>query len=220
LVVRNHSDTPTLFHPDSKTDHWKEALAITPHPHHYDHPEKHLEYGTPRSCPSRSTTSMSDHSISRSKTPPSPHHFDHPLTTLTNTTNEPVAKVVLKKKPFKLANMEMKGIKDRLSKILGDKPDKKDVKFELNIEKKSRPNTARSDQRLRWDEDHVGVRNTHWNEVSPNVIQRKADDQTISVGIDKPLLPRKKGDWLHSPLGKIKVDAGSLYMGDLEIFAK
>jgi hypothetical protein len=158
---------------------------------------------------------MSDISVSRSKTPPSPHHFDSPLNTIVPGV---IPNEIKKKKIMKEGNLEAVGIKNRLKKGTSLQMAKETT--EGMPERKSRPNTAKSEQRIRWDSDHVGVRNTHWNEISPNAIQRKANDQTIQISAEKPLLARRKGEWLHTPLGKIKMDLGSLFMGELEVGAR
>ncbi|KAJ3106823.1 hypothetical protein HDU97_005535 [Phlyctochytrium planicorne] len=53
----------------------------SPHPHHYDHPERYTSPtgGLKRS---RSALSLSNLNQIRPKTPPQPHHHDHPIPTL------------------------------------------------------------------------------------------------------------------------------------------
>jgi hypothetical protein len=53
----------------------------TPHPHHYNHPEKHVPADLLFNglVKSRSLSSMTALSLAQHKTPPSPHHHTHPL---------------------------------------------------------------------------------------------------------------------------------------------
>ncbi|KAJ3064560.1 hypothetical protein HDU98_012038 [Podochytrium sp. JEL0797] len=61
------------------THHYHE----TPHPHHYDHPEKHMRRASEGSMlRTRSAQSLINLSLLRPKTPPSPHHCESPLATL------------------------------------------------------------------------------------------------------------------------------------------
>ncbi|KAL2915720.1 hypothetical protein HK105_204666 [Polyrhizophydium stewartii] len=55
-----------------------------PHPHHYNHPEKHVSPEAVHRGLVRSRSSSSIHTLHRvhPRTPPSPHHHDHPLTML------------------------------------------------------------------------------------------------------------------------------------------
>jgi hypothetical protein len=57
------------------------SRSTTPHPHHFQHPEKHvdIEDGTNGLKKSRSASSLKALKTIRPKTPPSPHHTNHPL---------------------------------------------------------------------------------------------------------------------------------------------
>lgn len=199
-------------------DHWPEILSVFPkeksHPHHYNHPEKHIDLkgASARSIQSRSTSSLSDYAISRSRTPPSPHHYDAVLNTvLSNGKNKVI--VIPEKRELKQANLEMKGIKQKLSESFNNLK----VSPETQISVKpaiSRPVTAKSDMRIRWDVDHVGVRNTHCNDTSEVLVSRKANDQTIQLETLPPIHPKRKGDYTHTALGKISLDLSSLFAGE------
>lgn len=60
------------------------SRSTTPHPHHFQHPEKHVDIEADSGSlkKSRSTSSLAALKIIRPKTPPSPHHTDHPLNIL------------------------------------------------------------------------------------------------------------------------------------------
>jgi hypothetical protein len=214
LLPRNRSHSPPLF-PLSGFDYWNEPLVLydgtrdserVPHPHHYDHPEKHV-----LDAIGRSLTSLSDLSIARSRTPPSPHHFDAPLNTILHNGQPKERKSVNAAR-----EMERKGIHHMKKKPATAGTPKTLIDIE---ERKSRPNTAKSDDRkIRWDSDHVGVRNRHWN-ARPNQITRLANDQTIDTPTDKQLLEKKKGEFVHVPLGRIKMDMTSLFMGSMDATA-
>jgi hypothetical protein len=63
------------------------SRSTTPHPHHFQHPEKHvdLEADSGSLKKSRSASSLAALKITRPKTPPSPHHTNHPLSILAPT---------------------------------------------------------------------------------------------------------------------------------------
>lgn len=111
-------------------------------------------------------------------------------------------------------------VKAKLAKKSMSVSEIRDYEVDAKAERGSRPVTARSEQRIRWDNDHIGVKNTHWNEICPSGIMRKANDQTIQLMVDKPMLPKRKGEWVHTPLGKIHMDIGSLFMGEIEVGAR
>jgi hypothetical protein len=55
----------------------------TPHPHHFDHPERHMTPGSSQGMRrTRSAISLANLTAMRPKTPPSPHHHEHPISTL------------------------------------------------------------------------------------------------------------------------------------------
>ncbi|KAJ3410938.1 hypothetical protein HDV05_002993 [Chytridiales sp. JEL 0842] len=54
----------------------------TAHPHHYDHPERHLTPNSGKVRRTRSTISMANLTAMRPRTPPSPHHHNNPIATL------------------------------------------------------------------------------------------------------------------------------------------
>ena len=76
-MTRPHSGRPmSAFSTDSSR-----SGRDTPHPHHYNHPEKHVPADLLFNglVKSRSLSSMTALSLAQSKTPPSPHHHTHPL---------------------------------------------------------------------------------------------------------------------------------------------
>ncbi len=73
---------PTSSHTNPAQDYSNNSNSrVSPHPHHFDHPEKHVDGSLIRSglvrSRSSSLTNMAD--LKRPKTPPAPHHSDHPL---------------------------------------------------------------------------------------------------------------------------------------------
>ncbi|KAJ3024634.1 UNVERIFIED_CONTAM: hypothetical protein HDU68_007928 [Siphonaria sp. JEL0065] len=69
---------------DHNRDHHQRHPALDgPHPHHYDHPEKHMRRASTTSMlRTRSAQSLANLNLLRPKTPPSPHHCESPLATL------------------------------------------------------------------------------------------------------------------------------------------
>jgi hypothetical protein len=84
LESRAGSASPTLPRSPNAGHRSGSGRKLTPSPHHYDHPEKHVDpllikSGIVRSRASSMTNIME---ILRPRTPPSPHHHDHPLKSL------------------------------------------------------------------------------------------------------------------------------------------
>ncbi|KAJ3213393.1 hypothetical protein HDU67_002925 [Dinochytrium kinnereticum] len=69
--------------PSSQDLDQEKGRKESPHPHHFDHPERHTPSagGLKRSRSALSLASLSQLTM-RPKTPPQPHHFDHPISTL------------------------------------------------------------------------------------------------------------------------------------------
>lgn len=197
-LQRQHSQSPPLCQGVSQ---WDAPLSlIKPHPHHFDHPEKHV----PLHTFGRSMSSLSDVSIARSKTPPSPHHFDKPLATVVKNG------VVKQKKPLALANSSLKGFGALGRNVVV--PIDKSLRISIANEfVSSRPGTGKSDdRRIRWDqEEHVGVRNRHWN-ARQHQLERLANDQTMDR--PKPLFDKRRLETIHVPVTKVGLDLSSFFM--------
>ena len=81
--VLSKSTSPKGQRPESGKSDSSRSSRDTPHPHHYDHPERHLPTDIGRGMvKSRSTSSLAALNVMRPKTPPSPHHHAHPISTL------------------------------------------------------------------------------------------------------------------------------------------
>ncbi|ORY40736.1 hypothetical protein BCR33DRAFT_357793 [Rhizoclosmatium globosum] len=77
------SGATTADSEDIPDDHHRHHHQETPHPHHYDHPEKHMRRASEGSMArTRSAQSLANLALLRPKTPPSPHHCESPLATL------------------------------------------------------------------------------------------------------------------------------------------
>ncbi|KAJ3104605.1 hypothetical protein HK100_004026, partial [Physocladia obscura] len=85
--LRPESHASSYQTSDSTTAAASSNIHELPHPHHYDHPEKHIRNALSRATSasmsrSRSAQSLAALAILRPKTPPSPHHCESVLTTL------------------------------------------------------------------------------------------------------------------------------------------
>jgi hypothetical protein len=175
-----------------------------PKPHHFNHPEKYLDDEQRLILPCRSWSSLSDPAISQSRTPPSPHHYENPLATIAPNGKAPPARP---KKDIKEANKEKPLIKNRLKKGTRD-----------NFDNIDRPISARSndERKIMFDGVSSGMKNRHWNEQSPDILQRKANDQTIDVSTTRLPHEKTRGDFVHVPIGKFTMDVGTLFVGSTD----
>lgn len=94
LETRPSSASPNMSRNTSAYRPGSSGRKLTPSPHHYNHPEKHMDpilikTGIIRSRTNSITNIME---ILRPKTPPSPHHHDHPLKSI-NLKSTPEKKV-------------------------------------------------------------------------------------------------------------------------------
>jgi hypothetical protein len=90
---RPESASPIMSRQGSALPKALDAENGSPHPHHFNHPETHIDpdlikNGTIRS---RSSSMTNLFETIRPKTPPSPHHHTHPLKTLSKNVTPPSA---------------------------------------------------------------------------------------------------------------------------------
>ena len=225
LAKKANSDVPLTeqFQPGSTSQkfltddfgvsqHQLEARARgreSPHPHHFNHPEKHISLTALHSglVRSRSSSSMSSLIQLRKKTPPSPHHHDHPLNTLLGNRN---AKSEPSKDPKKTP-------KPLLKKAVSDSKKKKP----LGQSKPKEPEPKEDEKHIKWDNimKDSGLENLsaiEWNELSVQEAERRANDQMVELPAEKNMIEKRKGDYTHIPLGKVSVDITGFFLDKLE----
>jgi hypothetical protein len=148
---------------------------LMPSPHHYNHPENHMDpllikTGIIRS---RKSSLINIMEILRPKTPPSPHHHDHPL---------------------KSINLKSKT------------PEKEKVRKE----KKKNKRKPSPEFMFKTDSDD-------FNRTQKRDILHRDNDHPIECIKDKNVpVERKKGDTLHSPVGKVSLDLTNIFLGRLK----
>ncbi|KAI8929157.1 hypothetical protein BC831DRAFT_444904 [Entophlyctis helioformis] len=214
---------------DRPTSRASTTMRESPHPHHFNHPEKHMspdaiQRGLVRS---RSSSSLASLHQMPPKTPPSPHHFDHPLNVLAphgrvrshsqnddRTDRRLAAKKDGKKDGRKPAVSPAKSVASSPKRVQGyvdaakhTRRDKKRI---------SQGHAAFDDKHIRWDAESQGVRTNNWTGLSREESERRANDQTIEMPHEKLLLERKKGEYTHVPLGRIILDVTGLFFDVLE----
>ena len=138
-----------------------------PHPHHYDHPEKHMDGSLIRTglVRSRSSSLTNIMRADRPRTPPSPHHHTHPLKTIRKDSPKGARSV----------KTENDGVDEK--KILGSPSSKK---ANVRWGSANPNNTAHGDQGLlhhswRLENDHQILRGQHHN-----LVEKKKGDSLHS----------------------------------------
>jgi hypothetical protein len=173
---RPESASPVLSRQGSAIPKGLDSESGSPHPHHFNHPETHVDPILIKNGAIRSRTSSMTNLFEtiRPKTPPSPHHHTHPLKTLSKNVT----------------------------------PTSASGKEKTAVPKSGKGETRSGNfRKTRWTAD------PDWENLLKFETARRENDNPIESAQEKALSERKKGDALHTPLGKVGVDFATLFFG-------
>ncbi|KAK5669598.1 hypothetical protein QVD99_003989 [Batrachochytrium dendrobatidis] len=188
------------------------------HPHHFNHPEKHVSADVHQRTPirSRSSSSLAGIGLMHQKTPPSPHHHDHPLTILaphgrikeansTKTTghSEKLKNNQIGKIDNCHASMPAHLFKNTLLNKSGHAFREKNKNISSSLD---------DTKHIRWNMDGTAsTRNVNQTALSLEDVEKQSNDQSIDAPTEKLLLDKKKGEYTHIPIGKVVLDVTGFF---------
>ncbi|KAJ3273628.1 hypothetical protein HDV01_004237 [Terramyces sp. JEL0728] len=178
------------------------AGRVSPHPHHYNHPEKHVDPTLIKAglIRSRSSSFSNLMEAARPKTPPSPHHHLHPLKVLQST------KVV--KKPTEPVSNKKESAKSATKK---ESTKTKSVKENLSI-------IAENETRITWGSAQPSAKpQSNWEKIFQNSEYRKNNDFPVEKVNENALIEKKKGENIHAQIEKVKLDFGVLFFDEMQM---
>ncbi|KAJ3310685.1 hypothetical protein HDV04_004732 [Boothiomyces sp. JEL0838] len=199
------------------------AGRISPHPHHYNHPEKHIDPALIKSgmIQSRSSSFSNLMDAVRPKTPPSPHHHVHPQKILQS------AKIDKKKQDARQMEKQDKRKTSKHDVRPSAKVDKKinsgqsDGLSRKKSIKEHLPIVDECDSRITWSSTPPsGKTKSNWEKIFQSSASQKNNDFPVEKLQDNVLIERKKGENIHVQIDKTKVDLGMLFFDELEIIKR
>ncbi|KAJ2994911.1 hypothetical protein HDV02_001187 [Globomyces sp. JEL0801] len=174
-------------------------------PHHYNHPEKHMDSFSLRNglIRSRSSSFTNTMEILRPKTPPSPHHFAMPQATITK---RKVLQQQAEREKHQLiiANNPVKSTKTKKKKQVEVTVMKEEKSLNWSAEFRTNSLISSPSRRL---------------ELESSLNKRENDIPIEKIG-EKPLTERRKGDYIHYPIDRVPFDLGMLFFKSQSISAK
>ncbi|KAI8898480.1 hypothetical protein BC833DRAFT_648714, partial [Globomyces pollinis-pini] len=174
-------------------------------PHHYNHPEKHMDSFSLRNglIRSRSSSFTNTMEILRPKTPPSPHHFAMPQATITK---RKVLQQQAEREKHQLiiANNPVKSTKTKKKKQVEVTVMKEEKSLNWSAEFRTNSLISSPSRRL---------------ELESSLNKRENDIPIEKIG-EKPLTERRKGDYIHYPIDRVPLDLGMLFFKSQSISAK
>eukprot|EP00842_Homolaphlyctis_polyrhiza_P004274 jgi/Hompol1/4848/HPOL_003945-RA len=218
------------------------------HPHHFNHPEKHVPADVPRPLVrSRSSSSLTSLHQLHPKTPPSPHHHDHPLTILAprgrvkggggsfkkdtesnfgggGSKSKRSNKTVEKESSFSSKADDISNKGRSFFRNRGAEASFKGAASQQDGSSERLNTTARraieESRHIRWGNATPGIRMFNWSDLPVEEAERRANDQVIDIPGEKPLMEKRKGEFTHVPLGRIILDVAGFYFDILETRAR
>ncbi|KAI9347600.1 hypothetical protein BDR26DRAFT_916014 [Obelidium mucronatum] len=208
-------------HPNHYHQHHHSNLD-GPHPHHYDHPEKHMRRASTNSMlRTRSAQSLANIAILRPKTPPSPHHCESPLATLKLRpgSNGPVRMPP----PADLSSMRPKKVPPRGRMLRSGSADAINLLHHTPgmFDKPLSTNnaTGASLPQLSTKTDHDGMSQISSNPNSNSNTTGATSTSSKKKQKDKLAAAKKKFifETRRILVGKIKIDLTNFYCGELSV---
>ncbi|KAJ1334690.1 hypothetical protein BSLG_007845 [Batrachochytrium salamandrivorans] len=209
----------------------------TAHPHHFNHPEKHVAVAWHHRELSRSRSSSSLASLhqTHTKTPPSPHHHDHPLTILApfgrvkgpQYSKETDSIRVPQQKRHSKVKDNVEAVGGTIQNMMLQTLERPNATHPTTAGKRIAfcPQNAANDRsileeqrHIRWDSGgHIPGQSTNWLEMSPEDSERHVNDQRIDRPTEKLYPDKRKGEYTHVAIGKVVLDIARLYFDVLEV---
>ncbi|KAJ3320455.1 hypothetical protein HDV06_005278 [Boothiomyces sp. JEL0866] len=189
------------------------AGRVSPHPHHYNHPEKHVDPNLIKSGMIRSRSSSFSNLMDavRPKTPPSPHHHVHPLKVLQS------AKVDKKKLEHRASIKKESTIKSAKS-VKSVKSARIEESSKRKSPKENLSTVVEYEPRITWSSTPPSANaKSNWEKLFQNSEYRKNNDFPVEKLHDNNLIEKKKGENIHIQIEKVKLDLGMLFFDQMEL---